>query len=174
MEYTRRNFLRTLGKSLAGIAIASTIPTIAEAKQGRIYMPKFARVRLDQSIIPGGSFSWGEATKNGQRVPNNSEIVNSIVKSARYMQGVREYFGNRPIRVNSWYRDANSNKSVGGSPTSRHLRGDAVDFIVDGISPEEVYRQLEAYHGNHGGLGKYSQKGFTHLDLRGKRARWIG
>jgi hypothetical protein len=38
-----------------------------------------------------------------------------------------------PIVINSGYRSAELNKKVGGSPTSNHLTGCAVDISVAGI-----------------------------------------
>lgn len=172
MEYTRRKFLGNMGKALVGIALASAFPDIVQAEENRIYLPKVGRVNLNQPIIPGGNFYWGEATKYGQRIPKDAQIVNNIVESAEYMQKIRSYFENKRININSWYRDQVTNKEMGGSSRSRHLFGDAVDFCVEGVSPEEVYRMLDSYHGKRGGLGRYMQNGFTHIDLRGKRARW--
>ncbi len=43
------------------------------------------------------------------------------------MSIIRAAFG-QPIRVNSWYRDHDHNKRVGGSATSQHLDGTAVDI----------------------------------------------
>ncbi len=172
MDLTRRNFLGNMGKALVGLAVASVIPYEAEAKVGEIYIPKIGTINLNRQIIYGGNFTWGEATKNGERIPQDTEIIQRIINSAEYMQKIRGLFEDRPITVTSWYRDPKSNAKVSKSHDSRHLYGDAVDFKVAGISPEEVYRKLEKYHGNRGGLAKSVRDGFTHVDLRGRAARW--
>ena len=46
--------------------------------------------------------------------------------------------GSHPIVINSGYRSEAVNKKVGGSPTSNHLTGCAVDIKVFGI--EEALR----------------------------------
>ncbi len=86
------------------------------------------------------------------------------------MLSFRAYFGGKPIQINSWYRDPVSNRRAGGASRSRHLVGDAVDFVVTGIHPQEVNKRLESWWGSKGGLASASC--FTHIDTRGCRARW--
>ena len=145
--------------------------TIASENKGNpIDVPKLGRVYLGNPIIEGGHFSWAEATKNGTRIPADENVVNGILKVAAVMEEVREYLGGHPIRINSWYRDPATNRRVGGARRSRHLSGDAVDFVVSGIPPFQVNRKLDSWWGNRGGLA--SARSFTHIDARGHRARW--
>jgi hypothetical protein len=123
-----------------------------------------------QTIISGGHFSWGEATHGGSRIPDDAEVVDGIKSIAQVLQEVRVKLGNRPIHVNSWYRDPATNRAVGGSSQSRHMWGDAVDFVVDGLHPYDVFDALDSWWGNQGGLA--SSSCFTHVDVRGYRARW--
>ena len=140
-------------------------------KKGPFKLPGFkSTFYLSDPIIPNGSFSWAEATKNGSRIPVNKNVVEGIIKIANSMEEAREYLGSRPITVNSWYRDPATNRRIGGARFSRHLSGDAVDFVVKGISPPEVNRRLESWWGRKGGLASASV--FTHIDGRGYRARW--
>lgn len=125
---------------------------------------------MGEPILPNGHFSWAEATKNGTRIPVSSEIVDGIIKVAKVMEEVRAYLGGKPIQINSWYRDPVSNGLCNGAPQSRHLSGDAVDFVVIGIDPQEVNKRLESWWGNKGGLASASC--FTHIDARGCKARW--
>jgi hypothetical protein len=144
---------------------------ISTTKTGPFKLPGYSSTfYLSDPILPGGNFSWAEATKNGTRLPVNKSVVDGIIKIAKGMQEVRAYLGNQPITVNSWYRDPVTNRRIGGAPQSRHLSGDAVDFVVQGISPREVNRRLESFWGNRGGLASASV--FTHIDARGYRARW--
>ncbi len=144
--------------------------TASEDRGRPITVPKLGVVYLGNPIVTGGHFSWAEATKNGSRIPVNNEVVEGILRVAEAMEEVREYLGARPITVNSWYRDPATNRRVGGASRSRHLVGDAVDFVVQGISPPEVNRRLEPWWNNRGGLASASC--FTHIDTRGHRARW--
>ena len=66
-------------------------------------------------------------------------------------------------------RTAAYNQGCGGAKYSQHLTANAADIQVRGVSPSTVYAKLDALYPNQG-LGKYAT--FTHLDLRGTRARW--
>lgn len=144
---------------------------ISEPDRGRpITIPKLEVVYLGEPILKGGHFSWAEATKNGTRIPASDEVVDGILTVAKAMEEVRDYLGGRPITVNSWYRDPESNRAAGGATRSRHLSGDAVDFVAQGLHPSEVHRRLEPWWGERGGVASASC--FTHIDCRGSGARW--
>jgi hypothetical protein len=122
-----------------------------------------------------GNFTWGEAlhvdrSTGFYRKPANSSVVNGILSVAKVMEEIRHLYGDKPIKINSWYRDPATNAAVGGASQSRHLSGDAVDFVVPGVSCFDVYARLDSWWGNRGGLASSSV--FTHIDTRGYRARW--
>lgn len=89
----------------------------------------------------------------------------------RLLQDLRDYFG-APITVHSGYRTAAKNKAVGGAAYSQHLYGAAADISVKGVTPLRVAQQARAHLGDKGGVGRYDT--FTHVDVRGKRADWVG
>lgn len=124
----------------------------------------------NDSIIAGGYFTWGQATHGGTRIPVSTDVVYGIIRIAEAMEEIRVLFEYRPIEVNSWYRDPATNLRVGGWAMSRHIHGDAVNFVVAGVSPQAVYTRLDPWWGSRGGLA--SSKRFTHIDARGYRARW--
>lgn len=77
------------------------------------------------------NFSWEEACITQQRDIDNSlplELVPAVKFTANRLEYVRTLLG-RPIIINSWYRNPELNKRVGGSETSQHTKGCAVDFI---------------------------------------------
>lgn len=133
-----------------------------------INIPGYGTVGTLESIIPNGNFYWGEATKDGSRIPENATIARNIVRMAERMEEVRSRLGNRAISITSWYRPPAVNRAVGGASNSTHMQGYAVDFVVSGLSPRSVQRILDPWWP--GGLGYGST--FTHLDDRGYRARW--
>ncbi len=51
-------------------------------------------------------------------------------------------FIKKPITVNSWYRTPEYNKQVGGAKNSQHTLGEAVDFVVKGMTNEEIYDSI--------------------------------
>ena len=116
------------------------------------------------------NFTWGEATKNGSRIPVDSNITSNIIKLAGYMDKVRDYLGNKPIGITSWYRDPDSNRSVGGATRSQHLVGNAVDFYIVGEDVVDTFTKMKRYHTT-SGLACGSD--FIHVDLRpGGPVRW--
>ena len=152
---------------LDGKPLATAKPVISTP----LMLPTGA-VDLHSAIIPGGNFSWAEATRNGERVPQSAAIVTQIQRAAQAMQEIRLLLGDRPITITSWYRPPNVNRSVGGASQSRHLNGDGVDFAVPSIAAPEVFRRLDGWWGSRGGLASSRRYHFTHIDLRGVRARW--
>ena len=138
---------------------------------GPFRLPGFSSTfYLSEPIIPNGNFTWAEATKNGSRIPVNRDVTYGIMGIARVMEEVRSRLGDRPIRVNSWYRDPATNRAIGGALYSRHMSGDAIDFVVIGVSSYTVYSRLDNWWGRRGGLASSSI--FTHIDARGFKARW--
>lgn len=93
-----------------------------------------------------------------------SGIDPDLVKT---LQAIRDHFG-VPVTINSGYRCPTHNRNVGGAQNSQHLKGTAVDFVVKGISPAEMFSLLDPVWP--GGLGRYNN--FTHIDTRSNRARW--
>lgn len=80
------------------------------------------------------NFSWREATHSNtaerlglSNEPGEQEREN-IKRCALGMEAVRSILG-VPLRVTSWYRSPEVNRAVGGSPTSDHQTGWAVDFV---------------------------------------------
>lgn len=149
-----------------------TPPTPPAAKPtGPFRVPGFSSTfYLSEPIIPNGNFTWAEATKGGKRIPVSRDVTYGIIRVARVMEEVRARMGNRAITINSWYRDPATNRAVGGARYSRHLSGDAVDFVVKDIHPHTVYAELSSWWGSRGGLASSSV--FTHIDVRGYYARW--
>lgn len=128
------------------------------------------QVILEAPILRNGNFTWNEALHGGSRIPVSESVLKNIIQIAKVLEEVRQKLGDRAITVNSWYRDPATNKRVGGASRSRHLVGDAVDFVVPGIHPYQVYKSLNGWWGNRGGLA--SATVFTHIDARGHGSRW--
>jgi len=122
-----------------------------------------------------GHFTWGEAvhadpSTGFYRKPANSGVVYGILKVVDVLEEIRRMYGDKPMQINSWYRDPATNAAVGGASQSRHLSGDAVDFVVPGVSCFDVFARLDPWWGSRGGLASSSV--FTHIDVRGYKARW--
>jgi hypothetical protein len=127
-------------------------------------------IQLFASIIEDGNFTWAEATNGGTLMPPNQVTVDAIVRIAYLAQRARDRIG-RPFLVTSWYRSPRINLAVDGAPDNRHLVGDAIDFICEGLSGNQLYWSLDPWWP--GGLGRYTKfPNLCHIDARSYRARW--
>ncbi len=71
------------------------------------------------------------------------DIVAVLARTAEQMEIVRKLLGNKPIRVNSGYRSPVLNAAIGGSRTSAHCTGYAVDFVCpDFGTPKDIAKHL--------------------------------
>lgn len=68
------------------------------------------------------------ATRNKiLNVPSDLELINMQLVGIRVFDVIREHF-KTPIRVSSFFRSLRLNNSVGGSKTSQHVKGQAIDI----------------------------------------------
>jgi hypothetical protein len=71
------------------------------------------------------------------------EVVENLKRLAAGLEAVRALLG-APLEISSGYRCAALNEAVGGSSTSQHIQGLAVDFECPGFgSPLEVARAIQ-------------------------------
>lgn len=99
------------------------------------------------------------------------DIVANLTELAGYLERVRTLLG-VPMHVNSAYRSPKVNAAVGGSSTSAHMTGQAVDFVAhDFGTPQDIARAIEAsdiqfdqliYEGN-----------WVHFGIRGDMRRQV-
>jgi len=72
------------------------------------------------------------AKRNGiSNMPTPEHIENFKKLAENVFQPIREHFG-VPIHISSGYRSAALNKAVGGSASSQHCTGEAIDIDMDG------------------------------------------
>jgi hypothetical protein len=89
-------------------------------------------------------FTLEEFTVTSKPLDNtpSKEMIEVLRTTAFYMERVRELLGNVAIKVNSAYRSQAVNKAVGGSKTSAHTLGYAVDFTAYGHTPLTIANTL--------------------------------
>lgn len=88
------------------------------------------------------------STTQHRNIPNEppQEVINTAIYVAMKMETMRALLGNKPISVSSWYRSPKLNAAVGGSTTSQHLKGEAVDFICPAFgTPYEIAHKLNQH-----------------------------
>lgn len=90
-------------------------------------------------------FSLAELTITQAREIDNTpsaQVQENLRDLAGRLEAVRELL-DRPIIISSGYRSPKVNSLVGGSKTSAHIEGRAVDFICPGFgTPLEVCRAI--------------------------------
>ena len=82
------------------------------------------------------------AARKGLDNTPDAEIIEVLKTTAARMEEVRSLLS-VPITVLSGFRSVKVNSAVGGSATSQHCKGEAVDFIAPGFgTPQEVCRAI--------------------------------
>ena len=84
------------------------------------------------------------ATRMGREVviePDSLVHLNLVDLCEMVLEPLRKIL-NRPIHVSSGYRPDWLNSAVGGSKSSQHMVGQAVDITVVGVSPRSVAKAL--------------------------------
>jgi hypothetical protein len=59
--------------------------------------------------------------------PNDEQLANMKTIAEKVFQPLREWVGG-PIKINSFFRSPELNKKIGGSKTSQHCKGQAIDI----------------------------------------------
>ncbi len=85
------------------------------------------------------------------------------------LQRIRSHYG-RIVTINSGARCLTQNTSQGGFLRSRHLRGEAADFVVEGIPAQEIQALIRRWYPGKFGIGR--ARDWTHLDVRPHVAEW--
>jgi hypothetical protein len=81
--------------------------------------------------------------RNIDNTPSEQNLINMQLVGIRVFDVVREKLG-KPIRVSSFYRSLLLNKAVGGSKTSQHTKGHAIDMQgMDGLSNKKIFDYIK-------------------------------
>lgn len=80
-----------------------------------------------------------------KNVPDKEDIANLIDIATHVFQPLRDHF-DVPIAVSSGFRSKELNKAVGGSKTSEHMVGRALDLDADvhgGVTNKEIFEFIK-------------------------------
>lgn len=114
-------------------------------------------LKKDGNTRISANFSVKEfACKDGS---DNILINTEFVKDK--LQKIRDHFKSA-VTINSAYRTDSYNKKVGGAANSYHLKGQAFDIAVKGVTPQEVAK----YAYSIGATGIIQYNTFVHVDSR--------
>lgn len=123
---------------------------------------------------------WSEEFDCKDGTPYPEEWIESRLRPlCEALERVRQKCGGTALSITSGFRTASWNLAVGGAKESRHLLGDAADFIIWRAEAGDVWQAVldlqETGVVPCGGAALYRQKvPFVHMDTRGRRVRWDG
>jgi len=102
------------------------------------------------------------------KIDNKPDYVesNNIIWFAENIYMYLESMFQEKLRINSWFRNKELNTKVGGSPTSRHLEGMAIDFTVEGENVRHVAMNIFMAIPSFGKMIIYPNHNFIHLDSK--------
>ncbi len=80
---------------------------------------------------------------NINNMPGVNELDNLLNLICYCLQPIRDKL-NRPMIITSGYRCPEVNMLVHGKSNSQHLKGQAADFVVQGIAPAELIKKISA------------------------------
>ena len=86
------------------------------------------------------------AKRNGiSNMPTEAHIANFRLLAEKVFEPIRLNF-RCPINLSSGYRSVELNKCIGGSLTSQHCQGEAIDIDMDGtsITNKQVFDYIKA------------------------------
>jgi hypothetical protein len=69
--------------------------------------------------------------KGINNTPSGEHLANFKLLAENIFEPIREHFG-VPINISSGYRSKELNTAIGGSLTSQHCQGEAIDIDMDG------------------------------------------
>ena len=99
-------------------------------------------------------------------------VKKNVIELAENLQVLRDTVGR--LDLTNAYRCKDHNADVGGSVNSQHLKGKAADIKSSAIAPSDMAAIVDDLMKSEkfklGGVGIYNT--FTHVDIRGSRARW--
>lgn len=102
------------------------------------------------------------ACKDGSQVVFIDDYLVSILDILRNQVG-------KPVRITSGYRTPARNKAVGGAKYSYHMRGQAADIRIEGMTAKEIANKLNKIIPFGCGIIVYNT--WVHIDTRAKKYR---
>ncbi len=170
-------FMDSTGKGFTGDGRIIPFFLVWELKSGDAFEPEGEKPMVEIN-------AYSKAKDGGKKLSTNftvkefackdgSDAVLVAPRLVMVLQSIRSHFG-APVTIASAYRTPQYNAKVGGVAHSQHCYGTAADIIVRGQTPAAVAAYARQLMPDWGGVGVYSQKGFTHIDVRETRADWNG
>ena len=85
-------------------------------------------MKISDNITYAEAIHSNTAKRRGiDNTPNPAQVETMKVTAEKIFEPLRKWVGG-PIKVNSFFRSAELNKAIGGSKTSQHCKGQAIDI----------------------------------------------
>lgn len=170
-------FMDSTGKGFTGDGRVIPFFLVWKLKSGDACEPKGEKPMVEIN-------AYSKAKDGGKRLSTHFKVKEFACKDGSdavlvaprlvmVLQSIRSHFG-APVVIHSAYRTPQYNAEVGGAAHSQHCYGTAADIVVRGKTPAAVAAYARQLMPDWGGVGVYSQKGFTHIDVREAKADWNG
>ncbi len=102
-------------------------------------------MKLSKNLSLGEFTSSQTAKRRGiDNTPKGNHLEAAKELAENIFQPIREHFG-KPIFISSGYRSQALNEAIGGSKTSQHSKGEAIDIDMDhrnGPENEEIFHYI--------------------------------
>lgn len=102
-------------------------------------------MQLSENLSLAEMISSESAKRKGiDNKPTAEHIENMKALAQHIFQPIRNHFA-KPIHISSGYRSKELNKAIGGSQTSQHSKGQAMDIDMDGsdISNRDIFMWIK-------------------------------
>ncbi len=84
------------------------------------------------------------AVRSGIANTPSKRQINSLIRLCEnILEPLRKRLG-KPVYISSGFRNPTVNSLIGGSATSQHMRGEAADITVEGMTPQELFEFIRA------------------------------
>ena len=93
-----------------------------------------------------GVYSTTATRKGIDNTPNDGQLLNMVTIAEEIFEPLRSYVGG-PIKINSFFRIPELNTVIGGSKTSQHCKGQAMDIddTFGRMTNAEMYSWIKEY-----------------------------
>lgn len=118
----------------------------------------------------------GDLTKNFNKLEfqckcrtcGDHEIDSKLISGLQKIRDIAQ----KPVEITSGYRCEDWNRVQGGASGSYHIRGQAADIKIKGLTSEKIAALAEQVQEfQDGAIITYSGKNWCHVDVRGHRVR---
>jgi zinc D-Ala-D-Ala carboxypeptidase len=100
--------------------------------------------KLSKNLTYAEAIASQTATRHGiKNIPTQNVLKRMVLVANNVFQPIRDHF-NTPIRVSSFFRNKKVNQLVGGSLSSQHVSGEAIDLQgTNGLTNAEIFEYIK-------------------------------